>query len=96
MDDPTLTDALTTALRPWLVQALAFVKMQPPELMAEVRKCMDGDGEIRAVYHVRGNFFTIEAVAPDAEGKITITEVYREVLVPYDGGFAMPDTDTRQ
>jgi len=58
--DPNTTNALTAALRPWVQQALAYIK-QRPDLTAELAKCMDGDRDVRIVFHTRGKAITVEA-----------------------------------
>ena len=90
--DPNTTNALTAALRPWVQQAPAYIK-QRPDLTAELAKCMDGDRDVRIVFHTRGKAITVEA-CDYAAG--TVAELFRQHLIPDDGGFALPDTPTAQ
>jgi hypothetical protein len=86
------THNLTKALGPWIIEAMAEMK-QRPDLMAELRKCMSGHGDLRIVFHVRANALTFEAVNYDEQ---TVAELLREYIVPADGGFALPETMTKQ
>jgi hypothetical protein len=80
---PRDVNQLTNALRPWLEEALTYIKHRP-DLIAEVSKCLDGNGDLRVVFHVCENGFTIE-VADYSES--TFTEIFRQNLVP--GGFGL-------
>jgi hypothetical protein len=92
--DPKLSAALKAALSLWLNGALEQIKSHPVQ-MAELRKCMTGDGDVRVVYHARANALALEA-ADYTEGETVVTEIFRENLVPGDIGFALPDTDRKQ
>ena len=78
---PETVDAVTTALRPWLQEALDLVKNRP-DLMAEVRECMNGDGDVRIVYYSRAKAITLEAVNYNAG---TCAELVRNYLVDPKG-----------
>jgi hypothetical protein len=91
--DPEITHALKTALTLWTAHAVAYLKGHK-EQMAELRKGMqDAGADVRIVYHVRGAAITIETI--DLE-RGTIAELFREVLVPDDGGFALPVSEMKQ
>jgi hypothetical protein len=92
MDPKKLSAVLKAALSLWVTGAIEHIK-QHPDHMAELRKCMRGNGDVRIVYHARANAIVIEA-ADYAEG--TVTEIFREHLVPDEIGFALPGTDTEQ
>ncbi len=53
---------------------------------------MKGDGDVRVVYSVRRNAIIIETL-DFAEQRAT--EIFHEDLVPWLGGFALPETDTK-
>jgi len=92
MDHSKVTCELTSALQPWLNEALLYLRQQP-DLMAELRKCMNGDGDVRIVFHTRANALTIEA-ADYAES--TVAELFRQTLVPSgDGRFPASEMRTR-
>jgi hypothetical protein len=72
------------ALGPWI--SAAFREMQP-DAKQELAKCLFGNGEVRCVFYARAKAYSIKAV--DYSDK-TVTEVWREELVPSDAGFALP------
>ncbi len=78
--DPKLSAAIKSAFSVWLNAAMAEVKRHP-EHKAELKKAMDGDGDVRIVFHVRGNCISLETI-DYAEN--AITELLREQLVPGD------------
>jgi len=81
--DPRLSAALKSALSVWLDGALLIVRKHADHV-AELRKAMGRDhGEVRIVYHMRANAITIETVEA-SEQTITLTELFREALVPGD------------
>jgi hypothetical protein len=90
------THNLTEALRPWLTEALAMLQQseRSVDAMTELRKSMEGNGDVRVVFHVRENAFSIEC-ATYVSGKIEVVEIFRELLVP-DSGFALPDDVVKQ
>src|SRR5215204_6232914 len=45
----------------WLTEAMALIR-QKPDLMTQMRNCMDGYGDVRVVFHVRENATTVEVV----------------------------------
>jgi hypothetical protein len=79
--NPKTTSELTTALRPWVNDALAYIK-ERPDLWAELVKCMTADGDVRVVFHIRANAITVEA-ADYTES--TVAELFRQQIVPEDG-----------
>jgi hypothetical protein len=58
--------------------------------LAELKKSMDGDGDVRIIYSVRRNAVVIETM--DFADQ-TVTEIFRENLVPWLGGFTLPGTE---
>jgi hypothetical protein len=86
--DPQLTAALKAALNLWVSAAMRYIDGRPVQ-MAELRKCMEGDGEVRIIYHVKANAITIEAID---HAERTFAELFRQQLVPGDIGFALPDS----
>lgn len=88
--DPQLTAALRAALNLWVSAAMRYIDWRPVQ-MAELRKCMEGDGEVRIIiiYHVKANAITIEAID---HAERTFAELFRQQLVPGDIGFALPDS----
>jgi hypothetical protein len=79
--DPNTTGQLTAALRPWVKDALGYIK-QRPDLVAEMAKCLNQDGDVRIVFHIRANAITVEA-ADYNEG--TMAELFRQHLLGDDG-----------
>ena len=69
--------ALTQALRPWVQEAMEQVK-ERPDLMAELRACMDGDGDLR-VGLPRPYAITLEATDYSAG---TCAKLMRNYLIP--------------
>ncbi len=51
--DPKLSAAIKSAFSVWLNAAMAEVKRHP-EHKAELKKALDGDGDVRIVFDVRG------------------------------------------
>jgi hypothetical protein len=87
MDSKT-THNLTMALRPWLAEAIEVIK-QRPDIIAEMRKSADGAGDVHVVFHIRENAISVEVVD---YAESTVVEVFRQMLLPEDGGFIMPDS----
>ena len=81
MTDPRLSAALKSALSVWLDGALLILRKHADHV-AELRRAMGGEsGDVRIVYHMRANAMTIETY--DAtEQSVTVTELFREQLVP--------------
>jgi poly-beta-hydroxyalkanoate depolymerase len=90
--DAQTTHNLTEAIKPWLSDAIAHIRPHR-EQWAEVVKCMNSDGDMRIVFYVRVNAFTVEA--EDYREKM-VTEVFRQQLVPANAGFALTDSATAQ
>ena len=59
--DRKITRDLMMALPPWLTEAMALIR-QKPDLMIQMRNCMDGYGDVRVVFHVGENATTVEVV----------------------------------
>ena len=87
------THRLIKTLRQWIVDALGHIKPHPDQ-WGELARCMAiVGGDVRVVFHVRENSITVEACD---YGAGTIAELFRQHLVPADGGFSLPDELTRQ
>jgi hypothetical protein len=91
MDSKT-TRNLTMALRPWLAEAIEVIKLRP-DIIAAMRKSADGAGDVRVVFHIRENAISVEVVD---YAESTVVEVFRQMLLPEDGGFVMPDSGQLQ
>ncbi len=90
--DPHLSAALKTAITLWTVGAVEHLKGHS-ENMAELKKGMeDDDNDVRIVFSVRANCIAIETID---RAKNMFAEIFREQLVPDDGGFALPDIDKK-
>jgi hypothetical protein len=83
MDSKT-TRNLTMALRPWLAEAIEVIKLRP-DIIAAMRKSADGAGDVRVVFHIRENAISVEVVD---YAESTVVEVFRQMLLPEDGGSA--------
>jgi len=79
--DRKTTHNLTEALAPWVKEAIAHIKPHQ-EHWAEIVKCMNGNGDVRVVFHARANCITVEVADYDES---TVAEVFREFLVPPGG-----------
>ena len=86
------THNLMEAVKAWLSEAIGHIKKRP-EQWAEVVKCMKGNGDVRIVFYAKENCVAVEAADYDES---TVAEVFRQHLVPNEGGFALPDTPTPQ
>ncbi len=83
--DLDLSTNLKTAISAWVSEAVQHFKNDE---LSELRKCMEGDGDVRIVYSVRRNAIVVETMDFAEQ---TVTELFREELVPWLGGFALPD-----
>jgi hypothetical protein len=91
--DPKLAAAVKTAMSLWVTGALEHLKGHD-EQMAELRRAMIGDAtDVRVVYHVRSNAISLETVDRATN---MFADLFLEQLVPDDGGFALPETETKQ
>lgn len=88
--DLELSANLKTAISAWVTEAVQRLRNNNHQL-AELKKCVEGDGDVRIVYSVRRNVVIIETMDFAEE---TFTEIFREELVPWLGGLALPETDT--
>ncbi len=85
--DLDLSTNLKTAISAWVSEAVQHFK---DDQLSQLRKCMAGDGDVRIVYSVRRNAVVIETM--DFADQM-VAEVFREELVPWLGGFAVPGLD---
>jgi hypothetical protein len=86
--DLELSANLKTALSAWVAEAVQHIKDRSE--LAELKKCMDGDGDVRIVFSARRNAIVIETLNFAEQ---TATEIFREELVPWLGGFALPGAE---
>jgi hypothetical protein len=77
----TLQMNLIEALKSWAADALVHIRPRREE-WGELVRCINGDGDVRIIYLVRENVFTIEA-CDHADG--TVIEVFRQHTVTADG-----------
>jgi hypothetical protein len=78
--DPKFSATFKAALNLWLSGAMGQIDGHPEEI-GELRKCMEGDGEVRICYNVKGNYITLEALN---HAERTVAELFREQLVSDD------------
>jgi hypothetical protein len=91
--NPQISRALKTAVTLWTAQAVEHLKGHAKQIV-ELRKAMEGEtADVRIIFHIRANAITMETFDL---GERTFCEIFREELIPDDGGFAMPETDTKQ
>ncbi len=89
--DLDLSANLKTAISAWVSEALRHLNNHSEQL-AELKRCLGSDGDVRIVYSVHRNAIIIETM-DFAEQKVS--EIFREELVPWLGGVALPETETK-
>ena len=83
-----ITHNLTMALRPWLAEAIEHIKKRP-ETIHIMRKCAEGAGDVRVVFHIRENAITVEVIDYSDN---TVAEIFRQLVTPGDSGTVSPDS----
>ncbi len=85
--DLELSANLKTAISAWLDGVRQRLNGRS-EQFAALKKCIEGDGDVRIVYSVRRNAVIVETMDFAEQ---TVTEIFREDLVPWLGGLALPE-----
>lgn len=86
MNNPNEIQLLANALSLWMqTQVIPLIKNYP-DRMAELKACLDGDGEVHIVYSIRAA--TISVIA-DNYAEQASAEVYRQIIAPADAGSAL-------
>jgi ABC-type uncharacterized transport system ATPase subunit len=81
--DPQISAMVKRAVVLWTGNAVEHLK-DYPDRMAELKKAMEDEAaDVRIIYYVRANAISIERF--DLSER-TFTEIFREELVPDDGG----------
>ncbi len=89
--DLDLSANLKTAISAWVAGVVEHLNGHS-ELVA-LKKCMQGDGDVRVIYSVRRNALIIETMDFAEQ---TVIEIFREDLVPWLGRLELPETDEKQ
>ncbi len=92
--DLDLSANLKTAISTWVAEAFKHLNGNGhSEQLSVLMKCMQGDGDVCVIYSVRHNALIIETMDFAEQ---TVTEIFREDLVPWPGGLQLPEMDEEQ
>ncbi len=83
MNNPNQTQLLVGALSVWMQTHVIPLIKNYPDLMAEMKACLEGDGEVHIVYSTRAA--TISVIA-DNYAEQASAELYRQTIAPADAG----------
>ncbi len=86
MNNPNQTQLLVGALSLWMQTHVIPSIKNHPDLMADIKACLEGDGELHIVYSTRAA--TISVIA-DNYAKQASAELYRQTIAPEDARFAL-------
>ncbi len=89
--DLDLSANLKTAISAWVAGVIEHLKGHSEQLAA-LKKCMQGDGDVRVVYSVRRNALVIETMDFAEQA---VTEIFRENLVPWLGRLELPEMNEK-
>lgn len=88
--DLDLSANVKAAISTWVAEAFKHLNS---EQLSALKKCMQGDGDVRVIYSVRHNALIIETMNFAEQ---TVTEIFREDLVPWLGGLKLLETEEEQ